>query len=174
MSRRPGHTYIEMLAVVGITLMIAVLIVPNLVAQRDSRSVWDFKTRLVDMAKEARSKAIESGDTIALYYQEDPKAVREVEESSDGTQHEIRDLALPESLSTTKFDADTSEATTGQWRLPFFSDGGTAGGGIEFKDGDQIFSFLVARSDRSPTVTDGPLPDLSLDTWPAGGDATKP
>jgi type II secretory pathway pseudopilin PulG len=168
MSGQRGHTYIEMIAVIGITLVLAMLIVPNLVGQRDSRSVWDFRTRLIDLAKEARSTAIESGDTVALYYQENPKAVREVAELNDGTQHEIRDLELPEAISTTKFDADTNEASNGQWRLPFFADGGTAGGGIEFAEGGRTFSFSIARSDRSPTVKDGPLPDLSLDQWPAG------
>ncbi len=168
-----GFTLIEMTVIVLIVTILAGLAVRNLTTDQETRDVWQFKTRLVALALRAKTRAIETGTVVSMYFAKDPDAVRIVQEGQDGSQRELQVLPLPRNVKATKFDADKDEASGSQWRLPFFPDGASAGGGIEFQWDAATFSFCLDREGTGPRILDTQLPDLSLNRWPAGGYAPR-
>jgi Tfp pilus assembly protein FimT len=171
--RRRGFTYVEMTVIVLILFLFAAEIMPNLVRQKESRDIWAFKTRLSALALKARSRAIETGNVVALYYAKDPAAVRIVMEGRQGEQMELQSLAVPDKVKATKFDTNKDEALGNEWRLPFYPDGGTSGGGVQFEWEGATFCLSISKAEAKPRILEGPLPELELETWPAGGYAPR-
>jgi prepilin-type N-terminal cleavage/methylation domain-containing protein len=175
---RRAFTYIEMTVVILVVGLLASIAVRNLVSDQSARDVWQFKSRLVALAQRARTRSIESGSVVSMYFSQDGGAfgsgsVSIVQEGKDGSQVPLMSLDLPREVKATKFDADKDEAQGTQWRLPYYPDGATAGGGIEFQYGKDTFCFSVGRTSTGPRILNGELPDLSLEKWDAGGYAPR-
>ncbi len=168
MKAARGFTYIEALIVIVITVLVAVLIMPNLVAQKLSRDEWVFRTDLRSLAKDARSRAIEVGRTVTLTFDKTKNQVQVLEIDANGSEQTTHTLPVPEWMTPARFLADQNEAVGDQWRVPFFGDGLSSGGGIQFKNGERVWSLVISPTDSTPKDLDGPLPDLSFETWPAG------
>lgn len=171
--RNRGFTYVELGLVVAILFVFASLMLPNFVRLAKSRDLRLFKTRLAALAKEARTRAVQSGDTVALSYDKDSTKLQAIEENVDHGTFTLDELAMPDGVAATQFSANREESPSDGWRLPFYADGASAGGGIQFEADDQPFYLYVAKGDARPKVQDGPLPDTAFDQWPAGGYAPR-
>jgi type II secretory pathway pseudopilin PulG len=168
-----GFTYVESGAVIIVLTLLAMLAMPNVFAMQNSRSLRLFKTQVQALAKDAKSRAMESGDKVLLVFDKATNSIQSVDESSNGTRTKIKQAELPEGTSTVKFTADQADSPTDTWEVPFYPDGTSAGGGVEFKSGEESFSLAIQRVDSSASVEDGPVPDLADDSWPAGGYAPR-
>ncbi len=164
-----GFTYIEMLVVTGIFILLAGIAAPNYIAIERSREKRAFKATLCQYAMAARARAINSGHVVALSFDSKGKTLKVYDEPSTGNPEELQSLDLPEGYNTVRFAADKDESTDSNWRVPFFADGTSSGGGIEFEVDQVQFSFSIKRGTGQPTIAEGPMPDLSLERWKAGG-----
>jgi type II secretory pathway pseudopilin PulG len=164
-----AFTYAEMLVVLTVILLISSVLMPRFDTMKRSRELRFFKIEMRNLASEARTRAIQSGDTVALGFDKTEKTLFSLQEGSNGQEQRVGTLAVPDWISATQFSADQRESQDDGWRVPFFPDGSSAGGGIEFEADGDTFSFAVHRGNGRPRVTVGELPDLSLDEWKAGG-----
>ncbi len=157
----------------GVCILIVAILAgfayPSMVREADSRSHRLFKIQMRSWALAARTRAIETRATVALNYDKNARALQTIEEDSQGASKPLPDLKLPDDLQAEKFAADSNESPPDGWRVPFFSDGSTTGGGIQFQVGETTYSLIIDKATGAATTVDGRLPDLSYETWPAGG-----
>jgi general secretion pathway protein H len=168
-----GFTYVELGAVVGIMMLVAAAVVPSIVRMERGRNLRAFQMELVALASEARSQARQSGDTVALSFDKSTREFVLVEESAKDGVQQLRSLALPPDINTAKFSADKDESPPDGFRLPFFPDGTSSGGGVEFTRDGKSFSLSVGRYDGRPRITEGALEDMGLGRWKAGDYASR-
>ncbi|HWD39369.1 MAG TPA: GspH/FimT family protein [Fimbriimonas sp.] len=154
-----------------ILLLLAALVIPNIIGESKDRKVRLFKLDMKTLVEQARGESIRTGHTFGLTFDKAKSALSVVDEAPDDAQQpkiELPPLAVPTEVEAKKFNADQDESPSDGWRIPFFPDGTTAGGGIEFAYAGQPFSLTVSRGDVNVQVVDGPMPDLSLEKWKAG------
>lgn len=164
-----GFTYVELGLVLAIIALAAMAIVPNLVRIGRQREVRAFKARLVAMIGTARSQALESGETVAVTYSKADRSFRAIlERSSDSTTTQLREVKVPDGIDVQRFGADRYEAPADGWRVPFFYDGSSSGGGVELQAEGQPWSVLVTTGDARVRTFDDELPDPSGEKWKAG------
>jgi type II secretory pathway pseudopilin PulG len=163
-----AFTYIEVLLVIVITLLVAALVMPNLVTRKASRDEWAFRNNLRSLARDAQSRALEIGRTVSMSFDKTKQQVQVIEVDINGAERITHTLEVPTAIVASRFLADQNEEIGDSWRVPFYSDGLTTGGGIQFKTGERTWSLLISPIDATPKDLDGPLPDLSFESWPAG------
>jgi Tfp pilus assembly protein FimT len=167
--RSSAFTYVEGLACIAIVLIMAGLTLPNVVREAESRSHRLFRDKLKTWVYAAKSRAIQTRTTVGLSFDKDSENLKTIEEDSQSVSKPFPDLQLPDGVTATKFAADSYESPSDGWRVPFFADGSTTGGGIQFTENNDQYCLIVDAQSGEPNVVDGPLPELSLQSWPAGG-----
>ncbi|AIE85983.1 pilus assembly FimT family protein [Fimbriimonas ginsengisoli] len=168
--RNSGFTYTEMVVVIAVMVLIASILLPRADGMRKGRELRTFKNELRNLAALARTRAIESGDVVALSYDKTEKSVYAMQENKEGREQKVGTVKIPDGVTATQFASDQTESVDDGWRVPIFPDGTSTGGGIEFDETDGIsFNLAVFRPTARSIVTNGQLPDLSLDHWTAGG-----
>jgi len=172
MSRR-GFTYVEMLVIIGINVIAAALIMPNLITDKARRDVWAFRSQLASLARQARSTAIESNDETSLSFDQNKNCFELVESHQNTAPTVVRTLDLPNGVTADKFAADQNESAAQVWEVPFYTDGTTPGGGVQFGPAEHTFCLMIRRATAEPIVQDSELPDISQESWPAGGYAPR-
>ena len=163
-----GFTYIEVLVVLTIVLVLISVVRPNLVGLRQGQSRRQFREQLRVMAGEARLRAMNLGHTVSLSYDKSSKEFQVRDESADGTASTSQSLSRPEGVTTGKFSADKNETEGDSWRVPFFADGLSAGGGVELDVAGEPVTFLVDRNTGLGRYTNGKLEEMPPDRWKAG------
>jgi len=166
--RRRGFTYVEMLLVILVMTLIAGLVMPNLIMRKKSRDEWKFRQELRSLGKGAKSRATEIGRTVSLSFDKTQNQVQIIELDINGSEKVTNTLDMPTGLTPVRFVGNQDEQVGNSWRVPFSSDGNTTGGGIQFQSDDRTWSLVVSPTDETIKDLDGPLPDFSYDTWPAG------
>jgi len=167
-------SYIEVLAAIAVTAMLASLALPSYTAIQRGTEVRNFRARLLAMSAQARSHAIESGLTTGLSFDRETNIFEVLEQETDGTKIELNELAAPSNMVVIQMAADRYESPPGGWWVPFYSDGTSAGGGAEIQAKDWTFSFIIDSASGSARLQDGALPDLSQDQWKAGTYEKRP
>jgi len=171
--RRRGFTYIEMLVIIGINVIIAMLIMPNLITDKARRTTWSFRDQLTSLAREARSTAIETNDETSLTYNQPDNAFELVIAKQNVPPQVLRTLPVPDGVTPEKFMADQNESNSQVWAVPFRQDGTTSGGGVQFGPDEHPFCLIIRRATAESLTQDTVLPDLSQESWPAGGYASR-
>jgi type II secretion system protein H len=159
-----GYTLIEICVVVFIIALISSLIVPNLVRAREGQERRDFEAKVFRLASWARETAIQEHKTLALSVSDRSFAV--VEETEDGEQ-DRQSLQMPEGIDTGSMAAEGEDATSNEWRLHFYPDGSSDGGGVELSDNGRIRTLEV-KTDGSLRMIEGNLEENGTKKWSAG------
>jgi len=174
---RRGFTYVEVGMVIAILVVMAAMIVPAVVRSQTAQKRRLFRQDLLSLMTEARAKALASGSTVSVTYDKEENVLKAVAEGTNGQTQEVRTIAIPQDLHAAKFSADKYESPPDGLRLPFYLDGTTTGGGVEFDAAEGYagdpFSLIVGRSDARARIIDGPLPDMASDRWKAGTYETR-
>ncbi len=152
-----------MVTVVVLTV-IASMIVPNLVRAQEGQAKRDFEANLFRFASYAREKAIQEHKTISLGLSDRSFVVYE---GLDGDEEQVRSLAMPEGVDTGSFAAEGEDATSSDWRLRFYADGSSDGGGVELNNDGRIRSLQI-KPNGSMTLIEGSLEETGTQKWTAG------
>ena len=166
--RRRGFTFVEMLLVIMVMLLISGLVMPNLVTRKRNRDAWEFRQELRSLGMNAKARATEIGRTVSLSFDKSKNQAQVIELDVNGSEKVTHTLDMPPGLTTSRFVGNQDEQVGNQWRVPFYSDGNTTGGGIQFQSDDRTWSLVVSPMDETIKDLDGPMPDFTYDTWPAG------
>ena len=164
-SRKSGFTLIEMMVVVVVLSVLASLVVPNLVRAQEGQQKRDFEASLYRLASYAREKAIQEHKTISLSMSDRSFVVNDVTDGGD--ENELRTLAMPEGVDTGSFAAEGEDSTSGDWKLRFYSDGSSDGGGVELNNDGRIRSLEI-KPNGSMKLVEGSLEENDNEKWMAG------
>ncbi len=87
-----------------------------------------------------------------------------LDHSNDKT---VKTLPLTAGVQFGNFQLAGTSSDSGSWKLHFYADGTTDGGGLELVDRG-ITKSVVVNTKGGASLTDGTLPDTSQDRWVAG------
>ncbi len=163
-SYKRGYTLIELVVVVVVLTVLASLVIPNLVRAKEGQEKRDFEASLYRLASYARERAIQERKTIALALSDRSFVVNEERE---GQEIELRRLTMPEGVDTGSFAAEGEDSTSNDWRLRFYADGSSDGGGVELNNDGRIRSLQIG-TNGTLTVVEGNLEDNGTKKWTAG------
>lgn len=158
-----------MSVIVFIVAMMAALVWPNLVTQRESRQERMFLERLQDVASRARETAIERETAILLRLDQTAGAfiLAEAENADGRDPAEIAQIPLIEGIDVQNAELDGRSVGAADWELQFFPDGTAEPGAVQMSNGVANFSLVIDRTGSS-RLMQGDIPDRSADTWDAG------
>lgn len=182
-----------MSVVILLLALMAATIVPNLVSQKDARQVRLFFSSVQDMAREARTVAVQTGQTVTLRLTEgadrletvQPRVETAADESRDGrnvavrtpatgaasrTEDEtvtVRRLTMPDLLQAARFRSGEEDRSASDWELRFYPDGTCDGGGLEWNAGGETV-FLAVSPQGDVSLGNGDLPEQREERWTAG------
>jgi Tfp pilus assembly protein FimT len=182
-----------MMLVLVFLALFAAMIVPDLAHQVAGRKVDKFYADLKNFAAEARETAISTRQTVELQATgnsvslmaepsidqtstNNPQPLGWFDNNTDQlTQNnqpvtqetQIRQLTFPSGIQADSFEQGNQPCGASDFKLMFYSDGTTDGGGIELS-GSGPQKALDITQDGSVTLYNGSLPDHTQDSWPAG------
>jgi prepilin-type N-terminal cleavage/methylation domain-containing protein len=167
--RSRGFTLIELTVVITVLAVLASAVVPNLVAYQASQREHAFLDNLVGLGAIAREKAIASGRNVDIEYDDSADAFRLHTTDVNGDDQDLNTLSVPGAIKANKFQLLGSDSGPSDWKLNFYPDGSSDGGGVELIQGDSgVISLNVdARTGRSELLHDS-LPDPRANSWQAG------
>ena len=88
--------------------------------------------------------------------------------SADRSQDKtVKTIALPQGITFGNFKLAGTSSDEGSWKLHYYADGTTDGGGLELIEGRGTKSIVIGPK-GGVSETDGSLPDSSQDQWTAG------
>jgi type II secretory pathway pseudopilin PulG len=154
-----------MIVVIVVLAAIASLTVPNLVRAREAREKRDFEANLYRLASYARETAIQDRKTLSLGISDRAFAVYEETEGEEET--ELRSLTMPEGVETGSMAAEGEDATSSDWRLRFYADGTSDGGGVELNNDGRVRSLQI-KPDGTMSLIEGSLEETGNEKWTAG------
>ncbi len=161
---RRGYTLVEMSVVVMIIALLAAAVVPNLVSLKTGRELRQFRTDLRQLAAQARESAISTGAELEMSFASGQFTIQSP--ATDSTV-QPKQLAVPDAVTTNRFELAGADAAEGDWKLRFYPDGTTDGGGVELREGQDAFALQIKKNGET-TLIDGALPDATTDRWQAG------
>lgn len=162
-SKGRGYTLIEMIVVVTVLALVAAMVMPSLVSMKASSDRRDLMSGVRRIAADARERAIRSGVTTEIIYDDSAKELQIQEEQTDGTTNTLTRQRMSSGIEPERFQISGKDATSTDFKLTFTPDGHSVSGGIEFKD----FSIYVDQNGNYRFI-DGPLPDPTDQSWQAG------
>jgi prepilin-type N-terminal cleavage/methylation domain-containing protein len=162
-----GFTLIELSVVIVILVLMSATVYLRLVSTESSRAYRDFRLAVRRLGIEAHEEAISRKQIASVAYDESGPALTLMVEGDDQAEAEIRRVELAPGVEATRFSAGDSDSTGAEWRLRFYPDGRSDGGGIELDSSGQTFAMYAEKS-GAVHFADGSLPELRDERWPAG------
>lgn len=181
---RRAFTLIELGVVVLIVLLFAALVVPSIVRDKEALEHREAYNKAYQLALRARVEAISSGLPHQLSFDDGEstlKVDRMDQPSTTSTTGQIQPTAtldeeqatmvasvrFPNGVSVGSVRLGTNETSVSEWKLRFYPDGTTDGGGAELNEGNQT-KLLKIEKDGRVTLNDGHFGDPLEDLWQAG------
>lgn len=170
--RQRGFTLAEMIIVVMIISLLAAMIVPNVANQQKGIQVRAFFSELSNFAADARERAISTKKPITLALDSNTQSFVQTTKADDddANDQQLATLKLPSGVTTDNFISGENTMGASDWKVQFFPDGSSDGGGVELTSSGRVRTLKVDL-DGTVSISDGPTPDDSQkqdDQWPAG------
>jgi prepilin-type N-terminal cleavage/methylation domain-containing protein len=162
-ANKRGYTLVEITIVLTILVLVAALIMPSLVGMKESSDRRTTISGIRRIAATARERAIQTGNTTQVIYDESAKQLQVQDVDDQGAATTAVTVPLLAGIEPQRFELQTKESNAADFKLTFSPDGKSVGGGIEF----QNFSILVDGNGYSQFLT-GTLPDPTDRQWQAG------
>ncbi len=178
-SKRRGFTLIELSVVIVVLALVVSIVVPNVMTMIAGRRSKNFLSDVRTFSVRARNQAVETGQTMAL---DANGSEHGLTISADTTTNStstnstanavtstdpLANLALPNGTTLQTFKIGTQDSNEGEWKIHFYPDGRSDGGGFEIVQGGLTYSWIVAQN-GSNKLLPGSYPDQTSEVWPAG------
>ncbi|MFZ4508340.1 MAG: GspH/FimT family pseudopilin [Fimbriimonas sp.] len=139
-----GFTLIELSVVILLIALFAAAIVPNLGRQKDARLEAQFYEGARRLAVVARNRAIQSGTTMVMKYDDATQTLEVVPDTSgannDTSETVLDQVQTPQTQGNSSMRAQTfvlegADSNASEWQISFFGDGRATAGSIQFNSG---------------------------------------
>ncbi len=143
--------------------LVSIAVVPSIVGMRATSDRRETMANIRRLAATARERAISSGQTTQVIYDDSLKQFQIQDVASDGTATTASTIQLLASIEPTRFQLADKDSSSSDFKLTFTPDGKSNGGGVEFSN----FAITVGTNGLSKFIT-GTLPDPTDQVWQAG------
>lgn len=164
-----GYTLVEAVVVVAVLSVISVAVVPSLVAIKRSQEERSFLSGLTTMAGLAREDAITEKQQIDIEFDEQKNAFRLHGTGQNSQDYYFSTMAVPAGFRVDRYVDGTTDTDAGSWKLNFYPDGTSDGGGVQLTKPDtSTVSLYIDPGTGLAKLNADQLPDKSTLSWPAG------
>ena len=166
---RAAFTLVELTVVVAVLLILSAAVVPNLIAMENSQRERAFYNTLANMPAQAREKAIAQGRTVSLQYNDTANQFQLHTTDDNGNDQTATTLDLLPGIQVNRVVLGTNDSSPTDWKLNFYPDGSSDGGGAEMSlpDSTAVSLSVEAANGHSQLLGDR-LPDPNSQRWQAG------
>lgn len=166
LSRR-GFTLIELTLIVGVLAIMSVMVVPRVRSIQEGSAFRHFRIDARRIAQEARALAVSRGELVSVAFDESRSSLNAIVETSDEQPTVLSSVDLAPGVEAVEFVQEEAQSTPSEWRIRFYPDGRSDGGGVLFQSGEASFHLAVLEN-GTIRFDEGDLPDLSAEQWSAG------
>jgi Tfp pilus assembly protein FimT len=174
---------IELIVVIGVITLIAGIVAPMAISLQKGQVTRNFYTSVRDLSVKARNEAINRGLTMTITSDGNQKHLEMAVDTTVATSNTLAppsptvdvpavDVPIPDDVTLQTYKTGTNDTTEGEWKLHFYPDGSSDGGGFEIAQGSKTQTWIVA-TDGSNRMLDGTYPDPTLEKWQAGDYAKR-
>jgi len=164
-----GFTLVELTVVIAVLMILAAAVVPNLVAFETSQRERTFYNTLANLPAQARERAIAQGKNVTLQYDDNANQFQLHSNDDNGNDQSISKLDLLPGMQVNRVMLGTTDSNSSDWKLTFYPDGTSDGGGAELTLTDStIVSLKIEASNGHAQLLTDRLPDPSAEKWQAG------
>jgi type II secretion system protein H len=167
-STKSGFTLVEAAVIILIVGLMAAAIVPRLLAFTRSNVARSFVQKLAAIGGEARELAITTNKPVDLEYDSGANQFKLHTLDAEGADKYLDSLTVTTGLQTARFMLGTKDSDPGSWKLMFYPDGSSDGGGVQLTQQNDSLSLYVDSTTGYSAVTHDQLPDPTILTWTAG------
>lgn len=159
-----------MVVVTALLVLATALVAPRLLSTQEGSETRRFFSDVRGLIIAARDEAILRGVPVSVEFAEDNSIVATRERLEDAMQTDtIRSLPVQPGVTASRTVLDGETVEQSDWKLTFYPDGTSLGGGVEFAVNGQPFrSVYVVHGLSSVALISGELPDPSEQKWTAG------
>jgi len=162
---RHGFTLIEVILVIMVLSIMAALVVPRLIAIKNSRDLMSLEASIARLPTLARNAAVSSGKPVTLQISGDALVMQQSQ--TDGTTTQMKQVSFNNLITVDNTQLGSKPVDPTAWTWTAYPDGTSDSGGLEFTEGKAQKSLVIPR-DRNVRWVDGALPDTTGDEWTAG------
>jgi type II secretory pathway pseudopilin PulG len=152
-----------MLVVITILVLVSAAVAPSLVSMKGTSNRMQTIAGVKRFAPAARERAIQSGKSCQVIYDESTKQIQIQDLADDGTATTAMTVTLGGGIEPQSYQIQGKDVGASDFKLIFSPDGHSNGGGLAFQD----FSLSVDGNGVSQYI-DGPLPAPNEQIWQAG------
>lgn len=162
-----AFTLIELMLIIVCLVLIVAVVAPRMESLKESGEYRAFRIGVRRLASEARELAISRGEPVSVSLNESEGTIQIQSDSADAQQASLRSLQIAPGVQATRCVAGDVEANPAEWRLQFYPDGRSDGGGVQFEAENDTF-YLMADERGVVRFDDGQLPNMAAQRWQAG------
>jgi prepilin-type N-terminal cleavage/methylation domain-containing protein len=163
-----GYTLIELSVVIAVLALLAAGVVPMLTSIGRSQTYYSFLNKLGTIGAQAREQAIALAKPVDLEFDSSNNQFKIHTLDDNGGDTSLQTLQLPDGFAADRFQLSGRESDAGEWKLNFYPDGSSDGGGVQVTQGNNTITLYSDSQTGRTTLTHEPLPDPSTLTWTAG------
>jgi Tfp pilus assembly protein FimT len=174
---------IELIVVIGVITLLAGIVAPMAISLQAGQVTRNFYTSVRDLSVKACNEAINRGLTMVITSDGNTKKLSMAADTTVATSNTLAppsptvdiptvEVPIPDGVTLQTYKSGTNDSNEGDWKLHFYPDGTSDGGGFEIAQGSKIQSWIVA-IDGSNQLLDGNYPDPTLQKWQAGDYAKR-
>jgi type II secretion system protein H len=167
-SARSGFTLIEASVIIVIVALMAAAIVPKLLAFTRSNEARSFVQKLAAIGGEGRELAISTNKPVDIEYDSSGNQFKLHTLDPEGGDKYLDVLTVEAGLTPARFLIGAKESDPGSWKLNFYPDGSSDGGGVQLTQQNNNLSLYIDATTGKATVLLDQLPDTTVLTWTAG------
>lgn len=151
---------------IAILMILSAALSPAVGGWINGQATHTFLNSFNNLPAKAKNLAVSTNTNVALTF--DGRSFRLGSTDSNGDSTELGTLSMPDGVDVSRLFNDGKVADSSDWKINFYPDGSSDGGGIELSRGNSLTSLSVDKGTSLATVTDGEMPDGENTSWPAG------
>lgn len=169
MKRRTrGFTLIELSVVIAILALLAATVFARIAAIKDSQTYHAFVNQLGEIGTQTREEAIALAKPVDLEFDSTNNRFSIHTVDDNGGDQVLSSLPVPAGYTPQRFQLSGKDSDAGEWKLYFYPDGSSDGGGVQISQGNNTISLYCDATTGKSKLTHDQLPDPSSLNWIAG------
>lgn len=151
---------------IAILMILSAAISPAVGGWINGQTTRTFLNSFNNLPAKAKNLAVSTNKNVALTF--DGSSFRLGSTDSNGDATDLGAISMPEGIDVSRLFSDGQVTDSSDWKLYFYPDGTSDGGGVELNRGNSLYSLSVDKGTSLATVSDGEMPDGENTSWPAG------
>jgi len=163
-----AYTLIELSVVIAVLALLAAAVTPLLSSFTQSQRYHSFISQLATIGAQTREEAIALAKPVDLEFDGSANQFKIHTLDENGSDKFLNTVQLPGGYSAQRFQLSGKESDAGEWKLTFYPDGSSDGGGVQVTQGADTITLYSDPTTGRTVLNHDPLPDPTTLSWTAG------